>query len=140
MYRQVNLLVAASLLLLQLLLPVFAPQLHQLMECDANCCAVALVSDVAADAAVAQSPTAHLHCGSACPWHDEGEGRDTGTPRPHNCDSCAVCQVLLAPRCAVVVFSLEVYAEQSLLAILPTVAVVPVTPTYLRPARAPPVA
>lgn len=154
MSRQVNLLIGGTLLFLQLMLPAFAPQLHQLTGCAEHSCGSGhshlAGSGTAGDVGVAVSrkhcgsvPADHsaAHVGSRCPWHkqeaDTGESR---APEPHECVSCAICQVLLAPRCAAAIVSLGEFVAQVRFAVCRTIAAAPAEPEYTLPARAPPVA
>ncbi len=154
MSRQVNLLIGGTLLFLQLLLPAFAPQLHQLIGCVDHCCGSGHShAESSAISGVSCAGAARVNCGfgsavhsaaragSKCPWHKhEGDTGESRTPRPHECVSCAICQVLLAPRCAVAIFSFSEFVGQVRLVVCPTIAAAPAEPVYALPARAPPVA
>lgn len=154
MFRQVNLLISGVLLLLQLLLPVFAPQLHLLTGCDDNCC-------VAGHVHAGASGSAEVLCGAGacrknhsgcpdhfspakdadCPWHTPaGKTGESGVPWSHDCTSCAICQVLFAPRCIVAVVSVDEFVDQVRLVVCPTIVAVSAEAVYSLPVRAPPVA
>jgi hypothetical protein len=156
MSRQVNLLIGGTLLILQLLLPALAPQLHQLAGCADDCCDAARPhAGVPGMADGCGVPAHRVRCGSGCaghsscrtdhttdtqcPWH-RGDGgiSESRSPHPHECWSCAICQVLLAPRCAVVLLSLGECVAQVRLFVCPPIAATPAEPVYALPARAPP--